>query len=437
MPHSQSCATRRPDVVVTSLSPTTTSLTASTEDDASRLATAEVTIEALTGALVEANDQLLAVYDLAGIHAQSLDEDQAVQHVLGEACRLLSCDRAVLVGGDGSAPRGFSTDDLPLDRLAEQGRSFLAGEHAGLVDESGLAAVIVKVESPDAPLALVLGRDGDSFLTGERRLAEAIADSLNGVLTTSALHRQALLASEHQTAATLAQMALPKRLPDLAGVDMAAVSHPARAAGGDFFAHTVLDGILHFVVGDVSGKGLPAAIMMATLVSASNAAIRRYGSEGPAAVLAGIDEDAHEYLSDAGLFATVMVGCFDPQDGTARFANAGHGPLLVVSDSSVASVPASVPPIGVVPLTGIETTLCVLAPGAAIVVGSDGLTEQENRSGEMVGDDGLVSIVRHGLGRSSAQIVEYTFAEVERFADGAEQSDDRTMLVVQRCDVRG
>lgn len=418
---------------MTSLSPAAT-----IEDYVDQLAAAEATIDALTGALVEANDQLLAVYDLAGLHAQSLDENHAVREVLQEACRLLSCDRAVLVSGGDEPTRSYTPIEVSIDWLTDQADRFLSGHGQNLADDGkDLSALVVPVTSPNGALALALGRARQPFLTGERRLAEAIADALNGVLVTSALHRQALMASEHETAATLAQLALPKRLPQLAGIDMAAVSRPARAAGGDFFAHAAIDGALHFVVGDVSGKGLPAAIMMATLVSASNAAIRRYANEGPAAILHGIDVDAYDYLSEANLFATMMVGSLRADGSVAHFANAGHGPLMVVSERDVVPIEASVPPVGVIELTDIETVACKLPPGAVILAGSDGLSEQENAAGAMLGEESLAAIVRDRMGQSSADIVDHLFAEVDKFANGTEQSDDRTIVVVQRSETHG
>jgi len=400
----------------------------------SQVAAAEATIGELTGALVEANDQLLAVYDLAAVRLRSLDEDEAVAEILCLASRQLQCDVAML-NGVGSAHRtGHPTDDDAW--MVDCGRSMLADPSRSQFDNGrGRNVLAVPVQCPaDGERALVVGRTSGRFSTSDRRVVEAVADTLAGVVTTTALHERALVASEHDTAARLAQGALPRRQPEMAGVDAHAMSMPARAAGGDFYAHAIVDDALHFVVGDVSGKGLPAAIMMVTLVSASNAAIRRFATQGPSAILGGIDSDAYDFLSDAGMFATMMVGTVWPKQRVFQFANAGHGPLMIVDEHTTTMVEASVPPVGVLPLGEIPTTTCVLEPYDLVVIGSDGLTEQVDPAGLMLGDVGLADMVSECRGRAAVEVAAKVFDAVETFANGEEQADDRTIMVLQLDD---
>lgn len=396
-----------------------------------QVAAGEATIGELTMALVEANDQLLAVYDLASVRLRSLDEDEAVAEILRLASRQLQCDVALLDGSERTHRNGEPTHDD--DWMIECGRSMLADQSRSQFDNGrGRNVLAVPVQCPsDGERALIVGRKTGRFNTSDRRVVEAVADTLAGVVTTTALHERALVASEHDTAARLAQGALPRRQPAIAGVDAHAMSSPARAAGGDFYAHAVVDGALHFVVGDVSGKGLPAAIMMATLVSASNAAIRRLAADGPSAILAGIDSDAYDFLSDAGMFATMMVGTVWPEQGVFEFANAGHGPLMIVDELTTTMVGASVPPVGVLPLGEIATTTCLVAENDLVVIGSDGLTEQVDPAGSMLGDAGLADVVASCLGQRSADVAAGVFSAVEDFASGEEQADDRTIMVLQ------
>jgi|GEM_PF-605190 len=401
-----------------------------------QIGAAEATIGELTGALVEANDQLLAVYDLASVRLRSLDENEAVSEILRLAARQLQCDVALLVGRSRTHRVGVPAADDGW--MLDCGRSMLADSGRSQFDNGhGRNVLAVPVSCPSEGVrALIVGRTTGRFGTGERRVVEAVADTLAGVVTTTALHERALVANEHDAAAQLAQGALPRRQPELAGIDAHAMNTPARAAGGDFYAHAVVDDALHFVVGDVSGKGLPAAIMMATLVSASNAAIRRFAADGPSAVLQGIDSDVYDFLSDAGMFATMMAGTVWPSEQVFQFANAGHGPLMIVDEFATTMVEASVPPVGVIPLAGVSTTTCVLAPEDLVVIGSDGLTEQVDPAGSMLGDHRLADIVAKCRGLRSVDVASDVFDAVERFASGEEQADDRTIMVLQLEAVR-
>ena len=396
----------------------------------------EASVAQLAGALVESNDQLVAVYDLAGLQTQSLDESEAVVNLLDEACRLLHCDGAVL--SDGRARRFLSTSAGDTDWLDDCIASYLATGAPAITDDgAGTSALLVDVTGPDGGafvLALARRRDG-RFLTGDRRLAEAIADTLKGVLSTSALHHQALMRKEHDTAAKLAQSALPRHQPSCDGLDAVARTYPARAAGGDFFTYATEDDAFYFVVGDVSGKGLPAALVMSTLVSASNAAIRRYGQEGPWRVLKAIDDDAYDYLSDAGLFATMVVGTIRPECGTAEFVNAGHGPVMVSDSITTTNIDAVTPPVGVLPLMGpCEATTVLLGPEQLVVIGSDGLTEQENPEGEMFGEDTLAELLHSCSDMNANDTSDRVLHEVESYAGEAPQSDDRTVMVMRLVD---
>lgn len=400
----------------------------------------EASVSQLAGALVEANDQLIAVYDLARVQTGSLEEAEAVVKLLDEGCRLLKSDFAILSDG---ASRSYHSRPRPgvgnpvagtVDWLESCIAAYIVTGSPAIVDDgSGTSALLVDVVGPDGgSLVLAMSRRRDGrYLTGDRRLVEAIGDTLSGVLTTSALHRQALVRKEHDTAAQLAQSALPQYQPEMGCLDAVARTYPARSAGGDFFTYASGDEAFHFVVGDVSGKGLPAAIVMSTLVSTANAALRRCGSDGPIEVMRAIDDDAYDYLSDSGLFATMVVGSIWPHEGVAEFVNAGHGPVLFGDDQAVAQIDACAPPVGVLPLGDVEMTTCLITPGDLVVIGSDGLTEQENAAGEMFGEDQLADLVQRCAGMNSDSVSSSVLEAVGAFAAAAPQSDDRTIMVMQ------
>ena len=160
---------------------------------------------------------------------------------------------------------------------------------------------------------LKISRD-QVFSTGDRKLMTAVAEVALGAVQASVMHENAvasaLVAQEHQTASELAQLVLPSSQPNLAGAAIFARSDPAREAGGDFYCFDEVDGRVLFAVGDVSGKGLPAAVTMTTVVSAAMAAFASKGSLGPTSVLRYIDRWLYQSLDDAAMFVTLLVGSY-------------------------------------------------------------------------------------------------------------------------------
>ncbi len=381
-------------------------------------------VESLVGALVDANDQLLALYDLASITADSLDESEVVGRILSRAQGLLRAD-ALLLATEPEHATGNAVDVAKL-RLGQADRS-----------EQGLStSAVATVSSPDGnPVAVSALRHDNPFGTADTKLLEAVAKMLAGAVHTARLHEtavaQAVINRDHDTASKLAQSALPKWLPELDGVDLFARSEPARSAGGDLYTFAVVDGILHFSVGDVSGKGLPAAMMMTNVISASNAAFQRHGPEGPVAILEAIDRWVYQSLSDAGLFVTILVGSYNPASNELAVVNAGHSPVVFKDATGITTLGACAPPVGVLPLDNLEALSRIVAPGDRLVVASDGLTEQQSPAGEMFGDDRLDKLIETDTCSNAAEFGALLFDRIEMFADVAPQSDDRTLFILE------
>lgn len=376
----------------------------------------------LAEALVEANDQLLALYELASITAGSLDEDEVVQRILLRAQRLLGAD-ALAVDTDADHCVGQPKDIEALHR------------HQAAGDASNARVASSSATDPaGGETAVSAFRRASDFGTADTKLLDAVAMMLSGALHTARLHAsavtQAVMASDHETAARLAQSALPRWLPELTGIDVFARSEPARSAGGDLYCFDVIDDVLHFAVGDVSGKGLPAAIMMTNVISAANAAFHRHGSDGPPGILAAIDAWMYQSLSDAGMFVTLLVGSLDLDSGSFRLSNAGHSPVLLQHTGTVDMIPANHPPIGVLPIDDPEETIIKAGLGHRLVVASDGITEQAGIAGEMYGEERLIGLLRSARTKSAAELGAMVFDRVELYGATVPQCDDRTLFIV-------
>lgn len=380
-------------------------------------------VESLTSALVDANDQLLALYDLTQVTANTLDEREAVVEILRRATRMLSTDGMELTSGD----QTFSVGLRPNRRPQTSTTAGLTPGHITVVSASHASGLDAEVRAL---------RLAGPFSTGDRKLLSAVLRTALGAISTARLHRQvlhrALDTRDHQRAAEIAQLALPRWRPALPNADLFATNEPARQTGGDLFCFAVDGDDLLFAVGDVSGKGLTAAVMMTTAITAANAAFRDPSLDDPADHLAMIDRWTHDHLSEAELFITLFVGRYRTSTGRLRWTNAGHSPCLVRGNAGWVDLEAQTPPIGILTDVTHRSRSVELEPGELLVVGSDGVIEQEDHDGQLFGDRRLKSYVDRFRARPLDQLGPGVLRAVDRFAEQRPAIDDRTLLLLRR-----
>jgi sigma-B regulation protein RsbU (phosphoserine phosphatase) len=227
------------------------------------------------------------------------------------------------------------------------------------------------------------------------------------------------------------QRLLPRDLPPLNGLDFSAVCRQAHAVGGDFYDLFPLPGgELGIAIGDVCGKGLGAALMMAHL----KATLRVEASHNPAcpaSVIDSVNRMFHE-ASAADLYATLFYATYDPSTRLLKYVNAGHNaPLLLRRDHhEPASLQMGGPPVGMFLDCAYEQGWTALSPGDVLVAYTDGVTESRNFCGEEWGTDSILEIVRAGHGTTAAALCARIAHAVDRFSFGADQADDMTWLVL-------
>ena len=383
-------------------------------------------LESLTEALVDATDQLLAMYDIASLRTDTLDEGESVDQILAKAQILLRADalRWDPGSGPGAESAAEGVDAAPLLDTAE-------------VNAAGRTVTAVEVADPDGGTATLTARRlATPFTTGDTKLLSAVAHLAMSAQHTARLHAeavaQAVVAHEHTLASQLAQRALPVTQgpgrPTVPGVDWFARTEPARLAGGDLFTFKLIDTTFHFAVGDVSGKGLPAAIMMSNVINSAQASFKQHGADGPIAVFEGIEHFMHDPLSNANMFVTLLVGTYDTERRLLSLVNAGHSPVHFVRDRAVKPVPASRPPIGVIAGLPCAQLDFHVQPGDRFVAASDGFPEQADDTHAMFGADRFAEALAdpraaHDFGLS-------LFDTIRSFAGAAAQSDDLTLFIL-------
>jgi len=234
---------------------------------------------------------------------------------------------------------------------------------------------------------------------------------------------------ELEVAKLIQQQFLPHELPDLPGWHVAAYYKPARAIGGDFYDFIELPGDrVGIVVGDVTDKGVPAALVMATTHSILRAEAPRLVS--PAAVL----ERANDLLVDempAHMFVTCLYAVLDRASGKLVFANAGHNLPYLRGEEGVTELRATGMPLGLLPGMRYEESEAVFAPGEGLLLHSDGLAEAHSPDGEMFGFPRLAKLCADRPG--GEELIDLLLSELDGFTGvGWEQEDDITLVTVQR-----
>jgi serine phosphatase RsbU (regulator of sigma subunit) len=227
---------------------------------------------------------------------------------------------------------------------------------------------------------------------------------------------------------------LPQSAPSVPGLDVAGLSRPSREVGGDLFYYVALpENQLGVALGDVSGKSVPAALLMSNVMSALRAEAQHERVVEHS--LERINRQIVESI-EPGRFVTLFYGIVDPNTNWLRYTSAGHNPALrLTASGEIEWLRAGGVPLGVLDDSRYPGAESALEHGDTLIVYSDGVTEAEGPgrgTAELFGEDRLVDAVRALRGRSSVEIVNGILAAVQRFAADRPQADDITLVVVRR-----
>jgi phosphoserine phosphatase RsbU/P len=199
-----------------------------------------------------------------------------------------------------------------------------------------------------------------------------------------------------------------------------------RALGGDCFHFVLLPGRrVALAVADASGKGLPAALLIANVQSSLRTAAL-FAPADPAAVVTAVNRQLHA-CSPVDRYATLFYGVFDENTRTLHYVNAGHNPAVVIRRGAVIWLEASAPPVGLFAETVYQAQAVPLYPGDLIIAYTDGIVEATNAASDEWGADGLLAALKRCPTPQPAAIVEAAFTALDEFS-GDSQADDATIL---------
>jgi serine phosphatase RsbU (regulator of sigma subunit)/anti-sigma regulatory factor (Ser/Thr protein kinase) len=238
---------------------------------------------------------------------------------------------------------------------------------------------------------------------------------------------------ELRVARIIQQTLLPKELPDLPKWQLTAYYQPARAVGGDFYDFILYaDGRLGLVVGDVTDKGIPAALVMATTRSILRSSAQEDLS--PGTVLERANDLLYPDIPER-MFVTCFYAILNPQSGHLHYANAGHDLPYRWHNGEVNELRATGMPLGLMPGMFYEEKEVILEPGESILLYSDGLIEAHNPARDMFGFPRLITLL--GTYQNETSPIDYLRTELTTFTGADwEQEDDITLVTLQRAPVQ-
>jgi serine phosphatase RsbU (regulator of sigma subunit)/anti-sigma regulatory factor (Ser/Thr protein kinase) len=304
---------------------------------------------------------------------------------------------------------------------------------------AGVTLVVPLITNGELIGLLNIGRrrSDQDFSADDRRLLETLAAQAAPAVRVGQLVREqqaeirarGVLEQELAVAQLIQKNFLPKELPALAGWQVAAYYRPARAVGGDFYDFIELaDGRLGLVIGDVTDKGVPAAMVMAATRSVLRASAQRLLE--PGRVLARVNDSLCPDIPE-NMFVTCFYGVLDPASGHLQYANAGHNLPLVNSSGESSDLRATGMPLGLMPGMDYEERETTLMPGARVLLYSDGLVEAHDREREMFGTARVTELL--GGAAESQAVIDGLLLALDRFTGAElEQEDDITLVVLRR-----
>ncbi|HEX6199562.1 MAG TPA: SpoIIE family protein phosphatase, partial [Thermoanaerobaculia bacterium] len=390
--------------------------------------------------------ELEALYDVGLAIASTLDLDALADEILMRAVSLLDARRGalyLLAGEEYLLKSRFGGDARP---------SFPASETDGgppdvLPGAEHLQTAPIAIEADRRGLLAVADKESRTgvgpFSAEDRRTLALFANQAAIALENARLHREALEKERYerdlQLAAEIQRQILPKGVPQVAGFELAGWNRPAREVGGDYYDLIPLapeedsgrtTERLGVALADVSGKGVPAALMVSTLHSALRLLMGRIGVE------ARLVERLNRHIlasSAPNKFITLLVGELDAVEGRFVYVNAGHNPALVIRDGALAErLPPGGLPVGLLPGSSYRTGCLDLAPGDLLCLYSDGITECTAPDDEELGEERLVELLCSVADRPLPEVVRTVERAVTAFAQGQPQGDDQTLVLVRR-----
>lgn len=421
-----------------------------------QIARLERDLNSMAADFIDTQDQLLALYELTQATRNFLEVDQTLARLASETTRLLKVEAVFFTVKMENrqpvieySPQALLDDEVQqgyIDSLIVSGQSFLCRritvEDGGLEEDRDapvrdILLVPINVRNAEWAFIGLLNKLEGEFTSPDIKLAQAVAEFTGAQIENVIMYQLNMEQAEFKTEMDLAKRIqdhlLPQTLPKVEGINLWASSQPASQVGGDFYDFIVRKSqAFTFTVGDISGKGIPAALLMAMTRTVVRTKTKIAVLPSPQLILSRTNEELYNDFTELSMFATVFIGQYDPKSRQLMYANAGHSPVIYCPAGGKARLlQADGTPVGVMPISLSEDHVLDFLPGDVLVVATDGFSEARNAAGQEFGYAELTALVQ-----TLAKLPAYELAVrlkqiVEEFTNGEPQSDDQTLVVLK------
>ena len=411
--------------------------------------------------LKRAVDELSILNDLARAIGASLNTQEIIQTIVRRSLRAISAEQGVITLVEEQSNQSMKTLVRTMVSSKEQehfhfSQALLGWMHLNkkpLVindpkgderfrgipwDESirSLIAVPMMAKSELRGVLTVYNKkDGKPFAEDDQRLLAIIAGQSGQVVENARLYEKEKtlikMQEEVRLAARIQTELLPKSAPSIAGYDIVGRTLPAQEVGGDYFDFIPIDEHrLAFCLGDVTGKGLPASLLMANLQATLRGQTLTTGS--PKTCLERSNQLLYQSTSPEK-FATLFYAILDLQNHQIHYSNAGHdNPYLCSNQAVTKRLKVGGIPLGMLPDFTFEQESVSLEDDSILVAYSDGVTEAMNAQEDMFGEERIAAVIDQHKHAPASEIIDHLVSAVKTFAAGHPQSDDITVVVMRR-----
>lgn len=412
----------------------------------------ESELNSMAAELINTRDHLVALYDLIKASHNIIDVRETMVWLARESKRQVNTDGAFVLlkshDPDTMLQEHFPERLLEKDIIDEYLAELLRKDDPFLVRRGdfwepdtgafkGLMLVPMQIRGTTMAILGLINKVGGDFMSPDIKLTQTIAAYGAAQLENVIFYQQRLdqtkLQAEMDLARRIQMQLLPERMPLSSGLDSWASSRPASRVGGDFYtAIEQSNQSFTFAVGDISGKGLPAAILMAM----TRTILRSNTTTGtliePAGIIEVSNQELYHDFSEVSMFATVFVGQYQPATRSLSYANAGHSPVVFVPAGGEAKIiEADSTPMGIELRNEAVNKKLKIQRGDVLVVASDGLNEARNGQNEMFGYNRLLRLIESLAHKPAREISLELFRAVDDFSAGHSQDDDQTVVVLK------
>jgi phosphoserine phosphatase RsbU/P len=409
----------------------------------------ESELEGMTSDLIDNQDQVLALYNLSQSMRRQLDLDQALSSLAKEAAGLVKVEGAFII----SSAEQTVIEQYPAKllshsviqtlfdeyKLSDGGKLLLTPADVPHLLPISIECLLLKAIFTNDRIVGLLGlvNRAGGFTSPDIKLARAIADQAGAYIENLLLHQERLAQTRLQTEMDLARQVqlrlLMHEIPRVQGTDLYGASKPALQVGGDFFDFLLMEnGELLFTVGDVSGKGMSAALLMSMTRTALRSAARTQEAASPIALLDIVNTDLYDDFTEVTMFATIFVGLYNPLRQEIVYANGGHSPVIYCpAEGRAQLLRADGPGLGILPNMLSENQTLPLRPGDVLVVATDGFPEDRSSDGEMFGYERLLQLVETNAHCNSQNLAQALSDALAAFTGSTPQDDDQTLIVIK------